>query len=264
MNLYVDLIHILRYNGVTNGGMTMSSNNQRYDNGAQTDSERFIQSRLFKMQDIGYRDFHAKLIPSVSLDSIIGVRTPELRRFAKEIAGSPLAADFSAHLPHKYYEENNLHAFLIERIGDFDRTIAALDEFLPYVDNWATCDTMSPKALSRDLPRLIGKIDEWIADGRTYTVRFAIGMLMRYCLGDSFSPEYLEKVACIESDEYYVNMMIAWYFATALAKQYEAALAYLEQHRLDKWVHNKAIQKACESLRISPEQKTHLRSLKVR
>ena len=221
-----------------------------------------LQEKLFALRDEGYRDFSSKLIPSVPTERVIGIRTPALRAFAKDFAKTPEAADFLRALPHFYLEENNLHAFLIERIRDYDACVAALDAFLPYVDNWATCDLMSPKALGRDRARLIGDVRRWMASGQLYTVRFGIGVLMAHFLDEDFRPEYLDAVAAIETEEYYLRMMQAWYFATALAKQYEAALPVLEAGRLEPWTHNKAIQKACESRRISAERKTYLKTLK--
>lgn len=223
-----------------------------------------ITEQLLALQDVEYKAFHSKLMPTVSQDVIIGVRTPELRRLSKKIAKSTEVEKFLQQLPHHYYEENNLHAFLIETIKHFDSCIAALNEFLPYVDNWATCDMMSPKVLKNDLSRLYEWIKVWIAGGETYTLRFGVNMLMKYYLDEAFLPEYPELVASIRSEEYYVNMVVAWYFATALAKQYEAVVPFLEEKRLDVWTHNKTIQKAVESYRISPEQKAYLKTLKCK
>jgi 3-methyladenine DNA glycosylase AlkD len=227
--------------------------------------EATIQSRLFHLQDLNYRSFQCKLMPTVAPESVIGVRTPELRKMAKELSGTDEANVFLKILPHKYYEENNLHAFLIALMKDYDQVIDSLDKFLPYVDNWATCDMTSPKAFKRHLPpELLGKIREWLKSGHTYTIRFGIEMLMSLYLDEFFQPEYPEMVAAVKSEEYYVKMMIAWNFATALAKQYDAVLPFLEQCRLEKWTHNKAIQKAIESYRITEEQKAYLRSLKIK
>ena len=223
-----------------------------------------LHDQLFALQDLEYRAFHSRLMPTVDPETIIGVRTPELRKLARGFAREPEAAAFLQTLPHRYYEENNLHGFLIETIKDFDQCIGALDAFLPYVDNWATCDLMSPKVLKQDLPRLLTHIRRWMASGHVYTIRFGMEMLMRYYLDEAFRPEYLDWVAAVHSEEYYVNMMIAWFFAEALAKQYDAALPYLLKHRLDVWTHNKAIQKARESYRITPEQKAYLKTLKRR
>ena len=222
-----------------------------------------IQQRLFALQDEGYRDFHAALMPTVDKALVIGVRSPALRALAKELKGTALAADFMAALPHQYYEENNLHAALIGHIRDFDACMAALEHFLPYVDNWATCDMMNPKTLAKDKAALLEHIRFWLRSDHTYTVRFAMGMLMRYFLEEDFREEYLALVASAQSEEYYIRMMQAWYFATALAKQYDAAVQYLEQRKLPPWVHNKTIQKARESYRISSEQKEYLKSLKI-
>lgn len=223
-----------------------------------------VQGRLFELQDLEYRDFHAKLMPTVDKEKVIGVRTPALRKFAKEFGKSEEAGEFMKVLPHDYYEENNLHGFLIEGIKDYEQCICALDAFLPYVDNWATCDMMAPKVFKKHLPELEHKIDEWMASEHAYTVRYGIGMLMRFYLDEGFRVEYLAKAAAVESEEYYVKMMIAWYFATALAKQYEAALPFIEERRLEKWTHNRAIQKAVESNRITAEQKKYLRTWKIK
>ena len=221
-----------------------------------------ITEKLFALQDLKYKKFHSKLMPTIDSDVIIGVRTPDLRKLTKELKGTPEAEQFLTELPHHYYEENNLHAFLIETIKDFDVCIAALNEFLPYVDNWATCDMMAPKVLKKDLPKLYEWVKLWIASGETYTIRFGVNMLMKYYLDEAFLPDYPELVASICSEEYYIKMVVAWYFATALAKQYETVLPYLLDHRLDVWTHNKTIQKAVESYRITPEQKAFLKTLK--
>ena len=226
--------------------------------------EQIVQARLFALQDTEYRDFQCRLIPNVAPNTVIGVRTPVLRKFAKDFAKEPEAAEFLRILPHRYFEENNLHGFLIERMKDYDRVIAALDAFLPFVDNWATCDQLRPGVFAKRPPQLREQIQIWMASGHTYTVRFGIEMLMCLYLDDAFLQEYLDWIAAIRSDEYYVNMMTAWFFATALAKQYDAALPYIEERRLAPWTHNKAIQKAVESYRITDEQKAYLRSLKVK
>lgn len=222
-----------------------------------------IRARLFEMQDEGYRAFHSKLMPTVDDGKIIGVRVPQLRAYAKEIQNTPDAEAFLQDLPHRYYEEDNLHAFLIEGIRDYDACIAALDAFLPHVDNWATCDMMSPKVLKKDLPRTLGHAKRWMASEHTYTIRYGVGTLMRFFLDEGFEPVHLEWVAALRSEEYYVRMMVAWYFATALAKQYTAALPFIEERRLDRWTHNKAIQKAVESDRIAPEQKKYLKKYRI-
>ena len=225
-------------------------------------AEKYIRDRLFEMQDTEYRDFHAKLMPTVSKELIIGVRTPELRKFAKEIAKTRIADDFMKILPHKYYEENNLHAFLIEQIKDYDLCVSELERFLPFVDNWATCDMMRPKILKNHLEDFLPVIKKWMGSVDTYTVRFAIEMLMCYYLDGDFDISYPEMISKIRSDEYYIKMMQAWYFATALAKQYDAVIPYLEENRLDADTHNKTIRKAIESYRITGEQKKYLRKLK--
>jgi len=223
-----------------------------------------IQNKLFALQDLGYRDFHSKLMPTVDQEKVIGVRMPQLRKLAAAFAKDPQSQTFLQTLPHFYYEENNLHGLLIEKIADYDACVAALDAFLPHVDNWATCDLMAPKAFKNHPPQLMGKIAEWMRSNETYTVRFAIGMLLRFYLDEHFDKSHLEMVASIRSEEYYINMMIAWYFATALAKQYASALPYLQQHRLAAWTHQKTIQKAVESYRITPEQKTYLKTLRIK
>lgn len=221
-----------------------------------------IREELFALQDFKYKEFHKRLIPTVDEDTIIGVRIPALRALVKEFSGKEEAVEFMKELPHRYYEENNVHAFLIEKIKDYDTCIRELDRFLPFVDNWATCDSMAPKVLKKHLPELLGKIKKWMVSDHTYTVRYGIGLLMKYYLDEAFDEKYLQMVAEVHSEEYYINMMIAWYFATALAKQYEAALPYIEQQKLDVWIHNKTIQKAVESYRITPEQKAYLRTLR--
>ena len=229
-----------------------------------------ITEKLFSFQDTKYRDFQVKLIPTVSADSVIGVRTPRLRTFAKELSKTlgtedgEGVSDFLSSLPHKYFDENQLHAFLISEQKDFDKCVSLLEEFLPYIDNWATCDQLSPKIFKKNREKLLPLIEKWLSSSKTYTIRFAVGMLMQHFLDSDFNPSYLEKVAEIRSEEYYVNMMIAWYFATALAKQYEASLPYIERKKLAPWTHNKAIQKAIESYRITKEQKEYLKSLKTR
>ncbi len=222
-----------------------------------------LQKRLFALQDEKYRDFNSKLVPGAGA-AFIGVRTPLLRALAKELWGTAEAEQFLRALPHEYFEENQLHAFLIEKIKDFDACVEALNAFLPYVDNWATCDQMNPKALAKNKARLLEIIREWIKSGETYTVRYAIGQLMRLYLDADFSREYADIVCAVESREYYVRMMQAWYFATALAKHYDEILPYIAERRLDAWTHNKAIQKAVESYRVSDEHKAQLRELKIK
>lgn len=223
-----------------------------------------IREELYANQDEKYRDMQRTIIPSVTGEAIIGVRTPVLRRFAKQLAGREDVADFLGLHPHDYFEENQLHAFLISGMKDYEACIGELERFLPYVDNWATCDQMSPKVFRKHRQELLEHIRVWISSDRTYTIRFGIGMLMEHFLDEDFAPEYPELVAGIRSEEYYVKMMIAWYFATALAKQYEAVLPYIEAKRLAGWTHNKAIQKSVESYRITPEQKEYLKTLKVK
>lgn len=223
---------------------------------------------LFGLQDVKYRDFQKKLIPTVDPDSVIGVRTPELRKLAKQLArlrASKEAADVEAflkELPHEYFDENQLHAFIISEDKDYERCMSEVEEFLPYVDNWATCDQLSPKVFRKNKDGLLLHVRKWLKTDRTYIVRFAIGMLMQHFLDDDFNTEYPELVAKVKSEEYYVNMMIAWYFATALAKQYDAVIPYIEKQKLDVWTHNKTIQKARESYRIAQEQKEYLKTLK--
>lgn len=221
-----------------------------------------IQEKLFALQDLNYRQFQAKLMPTVDPEQIIGVRMPALRKLAKELKGTAEAEAFLRTLPHRYYDENNLHGLLLCARSGYEETVAGLDIFLPHVDNWATCDLLSPRAFRTHPPQLPGQIRRWLDSGETYTVRFGLEMLMSFYLDECFRPEYLDWAAEVKSEEYYVRMMVAWYFATALAKQYDAALPYLRQRRLDRWTHNKTIQKAVESYRITPEQKDELRSLR--
>ena len=221
-----------------------------------------IQKRLFELQDIGYRDFQSKLLPAVDKERIIGVRTPQLKNMAKLLLKDPETAVFLEVLPHRYFDEDQLHAFIISGMKNYDECIARVEKFLPFVDNWATCDQLSPAVFKKHRNELLEHIKVWIASGKTYVIRFGAGMLMQHYLDDDFDAVYPEMVAGISSEEYYVNMMRAWYFATALAKQYDAVLPYIENNRLDLWTHNKTIQKAIESRRISEEQKSYLRSLK--
>lgn len=221
-----------------------------------------LQELLFAMAEEEYGHFQAKLIPTVDPALILGVRMPKLRALAREISGSPEAEAFLGTLPHTYFEENQLHAALIERIRDYPACLAATERFLPFVDNWATCDCLSPKVFGKNRDALLDEIRRWITSEKTYTVRFAVKQLMAWYLDESFFPECLAMVAAVGSEDYYVKMMAAWFFATALAKQYATALPYLEQERLSIWVHNKTIQKAVESHRITPEQKIYLRSLR--
>lgn len=226
--------------------------------------EKYVQECLLELQDEKYKDFNCKLIPNVNKDTVIGVRTPELRKFAKEFSKTDMAADFIKILPHQYYEENNVHGFIIENLKNYDEIIRELDRFLPYIDNWATCDLLSPKLFKKHLPELLLEIKKWMASGDTYTIRFGIEMLMSFYLAGEFKSEYLKMVSSVHSQEYYVNMMSAWFFATALAKQYDETIKYIENKKLDVWVHNKSIQKAIESYRITDSQKAYLRTLKIK
>ena len=228
-----------------------------------TDTEKYVRKRLYELKDEKYRDFHSKLMPTVDKSKIIGVRTPELRLFAKGISKTALAYEFIKMLPHDYYEENNLHAFLIETISDYDRCIAEINRFLPFVDNWATCDMMRPKIFKKHLPELLAEIEKWLKSDDVYTVRFGIEMLMCYYLDDNFSFEFSDMVSAIRSDEYYIKMMQAWYFATALAKQWDSTLPTIENGLPDAWVHNKAIQKSVESYRVTDDRKMYLKMLKM-
>lgn len=223
-----------------------------------------IQESLFSMQDEKIRLFNAKLIPNLPLEKFIGIRTPVLRKFAKELYKNEpeKAKEFMKNLPHKYFEENQLHTFLIEQIKDYDECIAEIEKFLPYIDNWATCDSFTPKLLKKYPKELHKKIKLWIKSEHCYTVRYAIGCLLSYYLDEEFSPKDLELIAKIKSEEYYINMMIAWYFSFALIKQYDATIGYIEEKRLGDFVHRKTIQKAVESLRISDERKEYLKSFR--
>ena len=223
-----------------------------------------IREELFRLQDVKYRDFQRKLIPNVDTDTVIGVRTPELRKYAGQLAKRDDVQLFLEELPHKYFDEYQLHAFIVSGMKDYHQCIAAVNRFLPFVDNWATCDQMSPKIFKKHRQELLDEINIWIRSDHTYTVRFAIGMLMQHFLDEDFDPCYPEMVAEIRSDEYYINMMIAWYYATGLAKQYKVVLPFIENRRLDVWTHNKAIQKSVESYRITPEQKEYLKNLKMK
>jgi 3-methyladenine DNA glycosylase AlkD len=223
-----------------------------------------IRTRLFELQDIKYRDFQSGLIPTAEKEMFIGVRTPDLRKYAKELAKTEGIDEFLSDLPHKYFDENQLQAFIISEIKDYDKCVKELNNFLPFVDNWATCDQMSPKVFKKHKNELLKEIPKWLKSDKTYTIRFAIGMLMQHFLDEDFDEKYLEEVSKIRSDEYYINMMIAWYFATALAKQYESTILYIQNRRLDVWTHNKTIQKAIESYRITDEAKEYLRGLKIK
>lgn len=220
-----------------------------------------IQEQLRSLSEPEYKVFQCGLMPTVDPNRVLGVRTPALRKLAKSLKGSSQATEFLASLPHDYYEENNLHGLLISELSQYEETVEALEAFLPWVDNWATCDLLSPKAFKKLPPELPAQVRHWLESSHAYTVRFALGILLKFYLDEAFQPQYLDWACELHSSEYYINMMIAWYFATALAKQYETTLPYLENRRLSKWVHNKTIQKAVESFRITPEKKTFLRSL---
>ncbi len=221
-----------------------------------------IQKWLFEHEDTEYADFSAKLNPTIERGRFIGVRTPELRAYAKELVRNHREKELLDILPHEYFEENQLHAFILSECKDYEKMLSKLEKFLPYVDNWATCDQMSPKIIKKHRAEFKQQIDKWIRSEHTYTIRFAIGMLMEFYLEDAFEETHLEQVASVRSEEYYVKMMMAWYFATALAKQYDATISLMERKVLDKWVQNKTIQKARESRRISQETKEYLKTLK--
>ena len=223
-----------------------------------------ITAQLFALQDKAYADFQSKLLPTVKREAVIGVRTPDLRKMAKQICKTPAAQEFMQALPHRYFDENQLHAFILSEEKDFNICIANLEQFLPYVDNWATCDQLSPRCFKKHTTELLPYVRKWMRSKHTYTKRFGICTLMRYFWDEAFRPEYLEWVASIKSDEYYIRMMQAWFFATALAKQWDATLPYIQQQRMEKETHNKTIQKAVESFRIADEQKALLKTLRVK
>ena len=223
-----------------------------------------VRGRLFALRDETNAAFMARLVPTLPPESVLGVRMPDCRALAKELCRMPDIGEFLTDLPHRYLDENNLHALILNEEKDCAAAVAAIDAFLPYVDNWATCDALRSKAFKKHPSALPDECRRWMRSGATYTVRFGIEMLMTHYLDEGFRPEYLEEVSIIKSKEYYVNMMIAWYFATALAKQYEAAISYIEQRRLDQWTHNKTIRKAIESCRITEERKAYLRTLTIR
>lgn len=235
------------------------------------DINNFIKEKLFEFKDLQYKEFHSKLMPTINPENIIGVRVPVLRNFAKEIFSEFSIEElelFLQNLPHQFYEENNIHVFLIEQINDFDKCIFELEKFLPYIDNWATCDMFCPKVFKKVAKKnpeekLLPLVKKWISTNDVYTIRFGIGILMRFFLNENFKREYLSLVVNIKADEYYINMMRAWFFATALTKQYDEVLPIIENKFLDDWTHNKAIQKAIESYRVKKEQKEYLRKLKV-
>lgn len=225
--------------------------------------QSYVRGWLEAHADEAYQKFNSNLMPTVEKSAVFGVRTPILRKFAKEFFVDPRSADFLNQLPHKYFEENQLHAFLVEQIKDFDRCVKAVEVFLPFVDNWATCDCFSPKIFKKDPERLLPYIEKWLKSSRVYTVRYGIVMLMRYFLDERFHEKYLKWVAGVPTDDYYLHMAVAWYFATALAKQYDAALPYIQNRLLDKVTHNRAIQKAAESFRVSDQRKRFLKKFKI-
>ena len=221
-----------------------------------------VYERLSACRDEEYRDFQSKLVPNIPKETVLGVRTPDMRKIAKEIKGTEDAEAFLSQLPHEYYEENLVHFFLIAEIRDFDECVKAVETFLPYVDCWPVCDQSSPKVFARNHERLLPFIKKWIGSEDVYTARFGIRMLMNEFLGEDFRPEYLEWVAAVKGEDYYVKMMVAWYFATALAKRYDESVVYVEERRLEPWTHKKAIQKALESYRVSDEHKEYLKTLR--
>ena len=221
-----------------------------------------IKEELEKLQDIEYRDFQKKLILTTN-KKIIGVRTKELRNLAKKMIKDNTYQSFLKELPHEYFEEDQLHGFILSEIKDYEECLKKLNEFLPYINNWATCDQTSPKIFKKNRDKLILEIKKWIKSNETYTIRFGIKMMMEHYLEDEFKEEYLTMISKIKSEEYYVNMMIAWFFATSLHKQYQKTIPYIEKNKLNYWTHNKTIQKAIESYRITKEQKEYLKSLKI-
>lgn len=221
-----------------------------------------IQEELFKLQDLKYKAFHSRLMPTVPPEKVIGVRVPQLRKLAKAFAKDAANEAFLEDLPHKFYEEDNIHAFVIEQIKDFDIALSETEKFLPYIDNWATCDMFLPKVFKSNKEKLLPSIQKWLISDKTYIVRYGMGVLLKLFLDGDFKGEYFKWVSDVKSEEYYIRMMQAWYFATAIAKQYDSAIVYLTEHRLDTWTHNKTIQKAIESYRIDGETKAYLRTLK--
>lgn len=221
-----------------------------------------VYEMLLSVKDDKYKEFQTKLVPNIEPDTIIGVRTPQMRDVAKKVFASDLKDAFLQQLPHKYYEENLVHFFVISMIKDFDECIAEVERFLPYVDCWPVSDQASPKSFKKNHSKLIKYIKKWIASDHVYTARFGMRMLMNEFLGDDFKEEYLELVASKKGDDYYLKMMVAWYFATALAKRYDESVKYIEERRLDEWIHRKAIQKAVESFRVTDEHKEYLKSFR--
>ena len=229
-----------------------------------SDTVLSLREKLFELRDLKYRDFHSRLIPSVPKEQVIGIRTPVLRKFAKECAKTEEAAEFIKILPHGYYEENNLHMLIISGIRDYEVCIAEIERFLPFIDNWATCDMPVPRCFYENKEDVLERAKGWIKSDEPFMVRYGIGVLMSMFLDEDFDSVYPKLVASVRSEQYYVNMMIAWYFATALAKRWEEVIPFIEKRQLDKWTHNKAIQKAVESYRITSEQKAYLKSLKIK
>lgn len=228
-----------------------------------TPAESLVRARLFALSEPEYGDFHSRLMPNIPRRQVIGVRLPLIKKLAKELAKTPQAEEFCAALPHRYYEENNLHGLLAAEIRQPEQLFAELERFLPFVDNWATCDSIRPVLFKKHPAQLMDKIKHWLCSEHPYTVRFGLEMLMTYYLDETFEPWQLELAASVKREEYYVRMMQAWYFATALAKQWDAALPYIENRRLGVWVHNKTIQKSAESFRVPPEHKEILKKLKI-
>lgn len=222
-----------------------------------------VREELLALAETKMAEFSRKLNPTLEPSSILGIKTPLLRKVARELINSENCSDFLKDLPHKYFEENQVHCFAISMIKNFDECVKELEDFLPYIDNWATCDQTSPKVFGKNKEKLLDYINKWIKSDEPYTVRFAVNMLMQHYLDDDFKPEYLDIVSSIDSEHYYVQMVVAWYFATALAKQYEDAIKIIENKKLSKWVHNKTIQKAKESYRVTPEHKEYLKTLKL-
>lgn len=216
------------------------------------------------MQDIEYKNFHSKLMPTIDDERIIGIRVPALRKFAKTLFKQDIKNSFMNNLPHYYYEENNIHAFLIERIDDFDEALEETNKFLPYIDNWATCDMFSPKIFKKEPALIYEKVKQWLKSDETFIVRFGIVTLLQFYLDELFQEEMLSLVSNVKREEYYIKMAVAWYFSIALVKQYDKTISYFTTQQLENWTHNKAIQKAIESRRISEERKVYLRSLKVK
>ena len=221
-----------------------------------------VYEELCKVRDNKYKEFQSALVPNISKDTILGVRTPEMRKIAKDMFNTDEGKKFLKKLPHKYYEENLVHFFMIAMIKDFDECVKETECSLPYIDCWPVCDQSSPKAFKKKHDELLPLIKKWIDSDHVYTSRFGMRMLMNEFLGEDFKPEYLTWVASKKGEDYYLKMMVAWYFATALAKQYDATIPFFEKHILDDWCHKKAIQKAIESFRVSDEHKEYLKTLR--